>query len=295
MPRLVGLELGSIFEEPGYRTQHPTLVELIGSGLPPPSLDFPILSSFRAFGTSSPAYIQLLAQMTFQPQFSLNLTYKPWRYNSRDLVLALQILNRAIRNSSMTIRTVRCYSADNPAHNVICFMFSFDPRLGSPFVTFTVEVVLLPWHSFNYGRWLRELALFPLDDVKFLSTEGLSRLDSWTDNLFTGLSNLRRLQLLDHGDVLLVFLISDSNLTTGTIAFPALEELEIHDIHFPIELKSALPRCFIARETRYARLRELTFVGCKVTDAAAKKLEGQVDKLRRISIEAHQQEQRLHS
>ncbi len=62
--------------------------------------------------------------------------------------------------------------------------------------------------------------------------------------------NLRRLQLLDYGDVLLEYLIDDSRSALDPISFPALGELEIHDIRFTKEFKSLVPGCFFGDERR---------------------------------------------
>ncbi|TFK65169.1 hypothetical protein BDN72DRAFT_209139 [Pluteus cervinus] len=289
MPQLASLEVGSIFAEPDSQAQNLTLCELIGSPLPVVTSDLPTLSFFKAHISPSPAYIQLLARLRFEPKFVLVLAFKQQKYNDRDVILVLQILNRAVRNSSRKIRGIKCFSGGITAKRTVSFSFFANSRLGSPFMTFWVE---LPMSNINYSRWLRELAPFPLDDVEVLSTDGINSKSGWTDNVFSGLSNLRRLQILAHGDVFLEYLIEDSR-TAGLISFPALEELEIHDLHFSTTFKSTMPYCLGRREARYARLRELIFIGGKVTDAAVRKLEPRVDKVQRISLEESRNQRRL--
>ncbi|TFK65171.1 hypothetical protein BDN72DRAFT_845879 [Pluteus cervinus] len=244
LPQLASLELGSVFTEPDPEAQNTPLSELMSSPLPSSALYLPALSFFKVHNSSSPAYIQLLALIQLQPEFVLDLAFNQQVYNDRDLVLVLGILNRVVRSSSMKIRAVRCYSGGFQAYRTVSFILSSNNRLKSPFITLRVG---LPMSNIKYSRWLEELAPFPLDDVEFLSTERIINRSGWENNVFTGLPNLRHLQLLDYGDVLLEYLIDDSRSSIGPVSFPALQELEIHDIRFSKEFKSSVPSCVLRR------------------------------------------------
>ncbi|TFK60833.1 hypothetical protein BDN72DRAFT_828670 [Pluteus cervinus] len=239
-----------------------------------PSLLLPQLRYFRS--GRSQFSLDLLSQLRFTDRFSIDI--HAGEISAGSVPRAMQVFNRILLGSSMTIRVLHLISEygprftlalrERPTYTSTCIDFSFDP----------------PTQGEIPGSYAKHLTILPLDEVDELMTNVMRGSTMWKDSGFGQLPNLRNINVQDTGHTFLEHITKDyeefkESRNHGTLSFSSLQEVKMGKLQFGRELKYPVCAALAGREKAGYRFKKLVISSGQVSEDSAKQLQKYVDRV----------------